>query len=69
MNVYVNTTNICKLLHTLVAVFNLYWVTNGSIWIRHENDEVTSATHIEDLERHFLENDLCDNNNDKNSAN
>ena len=42
---------------------------NGSIRIRHQNDEVTPVTHIEDLERHFLEDDLCDNNDDGDSAN
>ena len=40
-----------------------FWVTNGSIRIRHHNDEVTSVTHTEDVERQFLEDDLCDNNN------
>ena len=25
-----------------------FWVTNGSIRIRYQNDEVTSVTHIED---------------------
>ena len=44
-------------------------MTNESIRIRHKNDEVTSATHIEDLERNFLEEDLCDNNDDGDSAN
>ena len=42
---------------------------NVSIRIMHQNDEVTPATHIEDLERHFLEDDLCDNNDDGDSAN
>ena len=37
--------------------------------IKHQNDEVTSITHIEDLERHFLEEDLCDNTDDGDSAN
>ena len=46
-----------------------FWVTNGSIGIRHQNAEVTSVTHIEDFERHFLEEDLCDNNDDGDSAN
>ena len=31
--------------------------------------KVTSVAHIEDLERHFLEEDLCNNNNDGDSAN
>ena len=35
----------------------LFWLTNGSIRIRHQNNEVTSVTHIEGLERHFLEDD------------
>ena len=46
-----------------------FWVTNESMRIRHENDEVTPVTHIEDLERHFLEEDFCDNNDDGDSAN
>ena len=58
----------CKLLQTHGSIESL-WVTNGSIRIRHQNDEVASVTHIEDLERHFLEGDLCDNNNDGDSAN
>ena len=39
-----------------------FWVTNGSIRIRHQNDEETSVTHIEELKRSFLEDDLCGNN-------
>ena len=58
----------CKLLQTRGSIQS-FWVTNGSIRIRHQNDEVTSVTHIEDLERHFLEEDLCDNNDDGGSAN
>ena len=58
----------CKLLQTRGSIQSL-WVTNGSIRIRHQNDKVTSITHIEDLERHYLEEDLCDNNNDGASAN
>ena len=58
----------CKLLQTHGSI-QLFWVTNGSIRIRHQNDEVTSAAHIEDLERHFLKDDLCNNNNDEESAN
>ena len=58
----------CKLLQTRGSIQS-FWVTNGSIRIRHQNDEVTSVTHIEDLERHFLEEDLCDNNDDGDSAN
>ena len=46
-----------------------FWVTNGSIRIRHQNDEIKFVTHIEDLERNFLEYDLCDNNHDGGSAN
>ena len=53
----------CKLLQTRGSI-QLFWVTNGSIRVRHQNDEVTSATYIEDLEQHFLEENLCDNNND-----
>ena len=41
----------------------------GSIRIRDQNDEMTSVTRIEDLERHFLKDDLCDNNDDGDSAN
>ena len=44
-------------------------MTNGSTLIRHQRDEVISVTDIEDVERHFLEDDLCDNNNDEESAN
>ena len=57
----------CKLLQTRVSIQS-FWVTNGSIRIRHQNDEVTCVTHIEDLERHSLE-DILDNNNDGDSAN
>ena len=58
----------CKLLQTRGSI-QLFWVMNGSIRIRHQNDEVTSVTYIGDLERHFLEGHLCDNNNDGDSAN
>ena len=58
----------CKFLQTRGSIQS-FWVTNGSTKIRHQNDEVTSVTHIEDLERHFFEEDLCDNNNDGDSAN
>ena len=58
----------CKLLQTRGSIQS-FWVTNGSIRIRHQNDEVTSVTHIEDLEWHFLEEDLCNNNDDGDSAN
>ena len=58
----------CKLLQTRGSIQS-FWVTNGLIKIRHKNDEVTSVTHIEDLERHFLEEDPCDNNGDGDSAN
>ena len=47
----------------------MFWVTNGSIRMRYQNDEVTSVTHIEDFERHFLEEDLCGNSDDGDSAN
>ena len=57
----------CKLLQTGGSIQS-FWVTNGSISIRHQNDEVTSVTHIEDLKRHFQEDDLFDN-NDGDSAN
>ena len=57
-----------KLLQTRGSIQS-FWVTNGSIRIRHQNEEVISVTHIEDLERHFLEDDLCDNNDDGDSAN
>ena len=57
-----------KLLQTRYSIQS-FWVTNGSIRIRHQIDEVTSVTHIEDLERHLLEDDLCDNNDDGDSAN
>ena len=45
-----------KLLQTRGSI-QLFWVMNGYIRIRHRNDEVTSVTHIEDLERHFLGDD------------
>ena len=57
----------CKLLQTRGSIQSS-WVTNGSIRIRYQNDKVTSVTHIEHLERHFLE-DLCDNNDDGDSEN
>ena len=56
----------CKLLQTHGSI-QLFWVTNESV--SHQNDEVTSIIHIEDLERHFLESDLCDNSNDGHSVN
>ena len=46
-----------------------FWVTNGSIRIRNQDDKVTSVTHTEDSERHFLKDDLCDYNDDGDSAN
>ena len=58
----------CKLLQTRGSIQS-FWVTNGSIRIRHQNDEVKSVTHTEDLERHFLEINLCGNNDDGGSAN
>ena len=58
----------CKLLQTRGSIQS-FWVTNGLIKIRYKNDEVTSVAHIEDLERHFLEEDPCDNNDDGDSAN
>ena len=58
----------CKLLQTPGSIQS-FWVTNVSIQIRHQNDEVTCVTRIEKLERHFLKDDLCDNNNDEESAN
>ena len=58
----------CKLLQTRGSIQS-FWVTNGSTKIRHQNDEVTSVTHIEYLERHFFEEDLCENNDDGDSAN
>ena len=45
----------------------MFWMSNGSIRIRHQNDEATSVTHIEDLKRQFLEDDLCDNDDDEES--
>ena len=57
----------CKLLQTHGSI-QLFWVMNGSIRIKHQNDEVTSVTHIEDLERHLLEEYLCDNSDDGGSA-
>ena len=58
----------CKLLQTRGSIQS-FRVTNGSVGIRHQNDEVTSVTHVEDLERHFLKEDLCDKNDDGDSAN
>ena len=37
----------CKLIQNLKS----FWVTNGSIQIKHQNNEVTSFTHTEDLEQ------------------
>ena len=54
----------CKLLQTRGSIQS-FWVANGSIRFRHQNDEVTSVTYFEDLERHFLYEDLCDNNDDQ----
>ena len=50
----------CKLMQTRGSI-ELFWVKNGSIRISHQNDEVTSVTHIEEY--------LCGNNNDGDSAN
>ena len=58
----------CKLFQTRGSIQS-FWVTNRSIRTRHQNDEVKSVTHIEDLERHFLGDDLCGNNNDEEFAN
>ena len=38
----------CKFLHTRGSIQS-FRVTNGSTKIRHQNDEVTSVTHIEDV--------------------
>ena len=43
--------------------------TNESIQTRHKNVGVASANQIEDLEHQFLEDDLCDNKDDAESAN
>ena len=59
---------ICKLLQTHSNIQS-FWVTNGSVRIRHPNNEITCVTHTDDLECHFLEDDLCDNNDDGDSAN
>ena len=56
------------MLQTLESIQS-FWATKGPIRIKHQNDAVLSVTHIEELKRHFLEYDLCDNNNDKESAN
>ena len=58
----------CKLLQTRGSIQS-FWVTNGSIRIRHQNDQVTSVIRIEDLESHVLEDDLCNKNDDGDSAN
>ena len=50
----------CKFLQTRGSIQS-FWETNGSIRIRHQNDEITYVTHIED--------DFCDNNDDADSAN
>ena len=57
-----------KLLQTRGKIQS-FWVTNGLIRIRNKNDKVTSVTHIEDLERQFLGEDICDNNDDGDAAN
>ena len=58
----------CKLLQTRGSIQS-FWVTNGSIRIRHQNDQVTSVIRIEDLESHVLEDDVCNKNDDGDSAN
>ena len=58
----------CKLLQTRGSIQS-FCVTNRSIRIRLQNNEVTFVTHIEDLEWYFLEEDLCDNNDDGDSGN
>ena len=58
----------CKLLQTLCSIQS-FRVTNESIQSKHQKDEVTSVTHIEDLECQFLEDDLCDNSDVEESAN
>ena len=48
------------------------WINLGDEWVKKNqasNNETTSVTHIEELERHFLEDDLCGNNDDGDSAN
>ena len=70
MKVYVNTINICGLNVSccrLATVFNRFrwWITG----IKDQKDEVTSATDIENVERYFLEADLCDSNHDEGSEN
>ena len=58
----------CKLLQTRGSIQS-FWVTNGSIRSRHQNDKVTSVTHSENLEHHFLEDHLWDNHDVEESAN
>ena len=70
MKVYLNTINICGgnvSCYRLVTVFNRFgwWITR----IKHQKDEVTCLTDIENLERYFLEVELCDSNHDEGSAN
>ena len=53
----------CKLLQTNGSIQS-FWVTNGSIRFKHQNDEVISVTHI-----YSYICCLCDNNDDGDSAN
>ena len=58
----------CKLLQTFGSI-QRFWVTIGSIKIREQNDKVTPFIHSEDLENHFLEDYLCDNDDEQEFAN
>ena len=58
----------CNLWQTRGSIQS-FWAKNWSIRIRHQNDKVTSVTHIEGLEWDFLEDYLCDNNCDEESEN
>ena len=58
----------CKLLQTFGCI-QRFWVIIGSIKIREQNDKVAPFIHIEDLEYHFLEDYLCDNDDEQESAN
>ena len=70
MKVNANTIHICGgNVNCFKLVISIFCVTNGSIRMRCQNNEVTSVTHIEDFIRHFLEEDLCGNNDDGDSAN
>ena len=53
----------CKLLQARDCIQS-FWVVNGSIRIKHQSDEVTPVTHIDDLLKHFTGEDLREDDED-----